>query len=57
MYFAIRVGVASAIMIAFYLLRGFDSKLETFGVGVAAAIVAQTVALVVRVARADRSDG
>ena len=54
MYFAIRVGVASAIMIAFYLLRGFDSKLETFGVGVAAAIVAQTVALVVRLARADR---
>ena len=54
MDFAIRVGVASAIMIAFYLLRGFDSNVETFGVGVAAAIVAQTVALVVRHARAER---
>lgn len=56
MYFAIRVAVASAIMIAFYIARGFDSSLETFGVGVAAALLSQTVALLVRIRRGDPAE-
>lgn len=56
MYFAIRVAVASAIMIAFYIARGFDSPVETFGVGVGAALVSQTVALLVRLRRGDPAE-
>lgn len=54
MYFAIRVGIASAIMIGFYLTRGFGSKLETFVMAFAAALAAQGVAFAVKLAVGDQ---
>jgi len=54
MYFAIRVGIASAIMLAFYLTRGFSSKLETFVMAFAAALAAQGVAFAVKLAVGDQ---
>ena len=53
-YFAIRVAVASSIMIAFYLTRGFGSKLETFVMAFAAALAAQGVAFAVKLAVGDQ---
>lgn len=53
MYFAIRVAVGSAIMIAFYLTRGFGSKLETFVMAFAASLAAQGVALGVKMIAGD----
>jgi hypothetical protein len=47
-YFAIRVAVGSAIMIAFYVTRGFGSKLETFLMAFAAAVASQAVAFGVK---------
>lgn len=46
--FAIRVAVASAIMLAFYLTRGVGSNVETFLMAFAAAIAAQAVAFGVK---------
>jgi hypothetical protein len=54
-YFAIRVAVASSIMIAFYLTRGFGSRLETFVMAFAAALAAQGVAFVVKLAVGDQA--
>jgi hypothetical protein len=54
MYFAIRVAVASAIMIAFYVTRGFGSKLETFVMAFAAALAAQAVAFGVKLLAGDQ---
>ena len=48
MYFAIRVAVGSAIMLAFYFTRGFGSYLETFVMAFAASLAAQGVALGVK---------
>jgi hypothetical protein len=53
MYFAIRVAVGSAIMIAFYLTRGFGAKLETFVMAFAAAIASQAAAFAVKLIVAD----
>ncbi len=55
MYFAIRVAVASAIMIAYYVTRGFGSQLDTFVMAFAAAIAAQTVALAVKLLVGDEA--
>jgi len=52
-YFAIRVAVGSAIMIAFYLTRGFGSLLETFLMAFAASVAAQGVAFTVKLAVGD----
>jgi hypothetical protein len=54
MYFAIRVGVASAIVIAFYVTRGFGSQLDTFLVAFAAALAAQGVAFAVKLLVGDQ---
>jgi hypothetical protein len=54
-YFAIRVAVASAIMIAFYVTRGFGSQLETFIMAFAAALAAQGVAFAVKLAIGDQA--
>jgi hypothetical protein len=54
MYFAIRVGVASAIVIGFYLTRGFGSRVDTFVVAFAAALAAQGVAFGVKLAVGDQ---
>ena len=48
MLFAIRVAIASAIMIAFYVTRGFASQLDTFVMAFAAALAAQAVAFGVK---------
>ena len=48
LYFAIRVAVGSVIMIAFYLTRGFGSKLETFVMAFGAALASQAVAFGVK---------
>jgi hypothetical protein len=53
LYFAIRVAVASAIMIAFYLTRGFGSNLETFVMAFAAALASQAVAFGVKLVVGD----
>jgi hypothetical protein len=55
MYFAIRVGVASAIVIAFYLTRGFGSQRETFLIAFASALAAQGVAFAVKLAVGDQA--
>jgi hypothetical protein len=47
-YFAIRVAIASAIMIGFYVTRGFASKLDTFVMAFAAALASQAVAFGVK---------
>ena len=47
-YFAIRVAVGSAIMLAFYFTRGFGSYLQTFVMAFAASLAAQGVALGVK---------
>jgi cytochrome c-type biogenesis CcmE protein len=54
-YFAIRVAVASSIMIAFYVTRGFGSKVETFVMAFGAALVAQGVAFAVKLAVGDQA--
>ena len=54
MYFAIRVAVASAIMIGFYVTRGFGSQRETFVLAFAAALAAQAVALAVKLIVGDQ---
>ncbi|HEY5944238.1 MAG TPA: cytochrome c maturation protein CcmE [Kofleriaceae bacterium] len=54
LYFAIRVAVGSSIMIAFYLTRGFGSKLETFVMAFAAALASQGVAFAVKLAVGDQ---
>ena len=43
-YFAIRVAVASAIMIAFFTLRNSDSQVATFVMALGAALASQAVA-------------
>jgi hypothetical protein len=48
MYFAIRVGVASAILLACYVTRGFESRLETFVVAFGAALAGQAAALAIK---------
>ncbi len=48
MYFAIRFIVASSILIAFYLTRGFDSAIETFVMAFAAFLTGQCVAFGVK---------
>ncbi len=47
-YFAIRVAVASAIMIAFYITRGFGSTAETFVIALGASLAAQGAAFAVK---------
>jgi hypothetical protein len=54
MYFAIRVAVGSALMIAFYLTRGFGSKLETFVMAFAAALASQAAAFGVKLIVGDQ---
>ncbi len=53
-YFAIRVAVGSAILLAFYLTRGFSSKLETFAMAFAAALASQAVAFGVKLIVGDQ---
>ena len=52
-YFAIRVAVGSAIMMSFYLTRGFGSKLETFVMAFVAALASQAVAFAVKLVVGD----
>jgi hypothetical protein len=54
LYFAIRVAVGSAIMISFYMTRGFDSKLETFVMAFGAAIASQAAAFAVKLMVGDQ---
>jgi hypothetical protein len=54
MYFAIRITVASAIMIAAWRLRGFSDSVETFVTAFAAALTAQGVAFAVKLAVRDQ---
>lgn len=54
LYFAIRVAVGSAIMISFYLTRGFGSQLETFVMAFAAAIASQAAAFAVKLMVGDQ---
>lgn len=48
MYFAIRVAVGSAIMLAFYLTRGLGSLAETFVMAFGASLAAQGAAFAVK---------
>ncbi|HEY5927594.1 MAG TPA: cytochrome c maturation protein CcmE [Kofleriaceae bacterium] len=54
MYFAIRVAVASAVLIAFYFTHGFGSTLETILIAFAASLAAQAVAFGVKLAVGDQ---
>lgn len=54
MYLAIRVAVGAAIMIAFYMTRGFGSKLETFVMAFGASLAAQAVALGIKLLVGDQ---
>lgn len=54
MYFAIRVAVASAIMLAFYLTRGFGSQVVTFVMAFGAALASQGVAFAVKMMVGDQ---
>jgi hypothetical protein len=54
MYFAVRVAVASAIMIAFYVARGFGSQRDTAVMAFAAALAAQAVAFAVKLLVGDQ---
>lgn len=54
MYFAIRVAVGSAIMLAFYLTRGFGSLPETFVMALGASLAAQGAAFAVKLIVGDQ---
>jgi hypothetical protein len=52
-YFAIRVAVASAIMIAFFTLHGAGSQLATFVMALGAALASQAAAFAVKLLAGD----
>jgi hypothetical protein len=54
-YFAIRVAVASAIMIGFYIGRGFGSQAQTFGMAFGAALASQAAAFGVKLSLGDEA--
>jgi hypothetical protein len=54
MYFAIRVAVGSAIMLAFYLTHGFGSLTETFVMALGASLAAQGAAFGVKLIVGDQ---
>lgn len=54
MYVAIRFVVASSILIAFYLTRGFDSAIETFVMAFAAFLAGQSIAFGVKMLRGEK---